>query len=70
MTEFLIVLCTLWALGIVFFIFSFGEIMKDDPHVADMLRMSAESNPLGLVLLSAAIVCWPFTLLLRVMNKQ
>lgn len=70
MTEFLVVLCVFWALGIVFFIFSFGEVMKDDPRVADMLRMNAESNPFGILLLSAAIVCWPFTLLLRMVNKR
>ena len=70
MAEVLIILCILWMLGIIFSMFAFGELMKDDPQLADMLRMNAEMNPVGIVLLSVAIVFWPFTLLLRVMSKR
>lgn len=66
MIEVLIVACIIWALGIPIFMLSFKELIKDDPHASDMLSM----NPLGLILLSAAIVCWPVVLLLKVVNKR
>lgn len=66
MIEVLIVACIIWALGIPIFMLSFKELIKDDPHASDMLSM----NSLGLILLSAAIVCWPVILLLKVVNKR
>lgn len=65
LTEILVILTTLWALGIPVFMYSFKELIKDDPRANDMLSM----NPFGLVLLSAAIVCWPAILLMRMIRR-
>lgn len=70
MTEVIVGAGILWLAGIPLFMYVFSEFLKEDPKFADMLRMNLEMNPMGLVLLSAAIVFWPIVLFVRVVNKR
>lgn len=70
LTEFLIGVGIAWIVGIPVFMLAFGELLKNEPSLSDMLRMNAEMNPLGMILLSAAIVFWPALLLVHFVSKR
>ncbi len=70
MAEILIVVAIIWVLGIILFAWGITDLVKNDPRMTDAFRMNAEMNPVGIIMLSAAIVCWPAYLLIRMADKR
>ncbi len=70
MTEILIALGVVWAIGIPFFAWGIADLAKNDERVSEAFRMSAELNPVGLLVLSACVVFWPAVLVVRLVSKR